>query len=106
VTRGLIQPFYFRLSDIVRQYIERRFSIMAAEQTTEEFLREARRNPSLNQDQQRSLGEFLRGADMVKFAKYQPDAADCEAALGSARQFVRETAPQPMLSEQTVEVAA
>ena len=106
VARGQIQPFFFRLSDIVRQYIERRFSIMAAEQTTEEFLREARRNPSLDQQQQRSLGEFLRGADMVKFAKYQPDPSDCDAAMASARQFVYQTAQQQEPASTPAEVAA
>ena len=38
VARGLIKPYYFALSTILRRYIENRFGLQAPEQTTEEFL--------------------------------------------------------------------
>lgn len=93
IERGEHHEFFFRLSAIVRQYIERRFGIMAAEQTTDEFLREAQRNPSLNQTHRQLLGHFLRQADMVKFARFQPPQHESEAALAAARRFVHDTSP-------------
>ena len=89
--RGEFHEFFFRLSAIVRQYIERRFAIMASEQTTEEFLRESQHHAALNDAHRVLLSTFLRHADMVKFAKLQPGANDSETALESARHFVDET---------------
>lgn len=87
------EPFYVRLSAIVRGYLERRFGMMAPERTTDEFLREAGRSKSLTSEQRESLGSFLRAADMVKFARYEPAETDCEAALRSAHAFVKQTVP-------------
>jgi hypothetical protein len=93
VEQARFHEFYFRLTDIVRQYIERRFAIMAPEQTTEEFLRAVRADPVLTNDHKDLLGRFLRAADMVKFARHEPTGAEADAAFAAARGFVRETAP-------------
>lgn len=92
IEQGLYHAFYSRLSDIVRQYIERRFSLMAPERTTEEFLREVRHNPLLRDEHQRLLRNFLESADMVKFALYEPHREEAEKAFSAAREFVDETA--------------
>ncbi|MCP3905884.1 MAG: hypothetical protein GY715_19850 [Planctomycetes bacterium] len=87
--------FYVRLSGIVREYIERRFSIMAPERTTDEFLAEARRSAALSDDHKTLLKSFLRAADMVKFARHLPTVPECETALASARGFVDQTRATP-----------
>lgn len=92
--RGEFEPFYTRLSDIVRQYIERRFGLMAPERTTQEFLVEARRSDALSEGHKTLLEGFLRAADLVKFARHQPRPQDAREALGAARGFVQETAPR------------
>ena len=83
VEAGRFHEFYFRLSDIVRRYLEGRFGIMAPEQTTEEFLREAGRNPVLSEVHKELLAGFLRAADMVKFARLQPSIGESEAAFAA-----------------------
>jgi hypothetical protein len=93
IEHSRFHEFYFRLSDIVRQYIERRFSIMAPEQTTDEFLLQTRTSPVLNDEHKDLLGGFLRAADMVKFARHQPTADEAGRAFSGARAFVDETAP-------------
>ena len=93
IEQGRFHAFYFRLSDIVRQYIERRFGIMAPERTTEEFLREARRDPSLSDEHKELLRGFLRAADMVKFALHEPSIDESRTAFGAAGGFIRQTAP-------------
>jgi len=93
IEAGRVQEFYFRLSGIVREYIERRFGLMAPERTTPEFLAEVQASADLSGVHKRLLGEFLQAADMVKFARYEPAAAEVLEALNTARAFVDQTAP-------------
>lgn len=90
---GQTHPFWVRLSDIVRHYVERRFELRAPERTTPEFLHEARSHASLSESHRSLLAQFLRMADMVKFAGVRPAASDCRSALDTARIFVRQTVP-------------
>ncbi|UCD75934.1 MAG: hypothetical protein JSV91_03240 [Phycisphaerales bacterium] len=90
--RGSIQEFYFRLSSIVRQYIERRFALMAPERTTDEFLREAGRSQALRGEHKNMLAGFLRAADMVKFALHMPPVEEGDSAMVAARSFIEQTA--------------
>lgn len=100
VEQGMVHEFYFRLSMIVREYIERRFNLMAPERTTEEFLVEVRRDPLLNTHYRDMLGQFLEACDMVKFALYEPQTAEIEQAFNAARDFVDQTAaPTPVEKE-------
>jgi len=89
---GDVRGFYFRLTDIVRIYIERRFRLAAPEQTTEEFLETLRGSDTLAVEHKRRLGEFLQAADLVKFARYQPGKDQIEQAFNAARDFIEQTA--------------
>lgn len=98
--RGEYEPFYTRLSGIVRSYIERQFDLNAPDQTTEEFLQVASTTGSLSESQQALVGDFLQEADLVKFAKASPEQARMEQAWDSAKRLVDEpvappAAPQP-----------
>ncbi len=92
IAAGDVHEFYFRLTDIVRIYIERRFQLAAPEQTSEEFLETMRGNSVLSAEHQALLIEFLRAADLVKFARYEPGKQEVERAFNSARDFIDETA--------------
>lgn len=94
--RGLVAPFFTRLSAIARLYVEERFGLRAPEQTTEEFLVELSRRadlPSLTADHRALLREFLTRADLVKFARADADPADCTQAADDIRTFVVHTRP-------------
>ena len=95
---GSVELFYLRLSDIVRHYIEDQFSLRAPEQTTEEFLAAMSHGPQIRRDHQTLLREFLQRADMVKFAKFVPAAAETGGAVDAARQFIEQTVPTEVLS--------
>jgi len=99
--RGDMQLFYVRLTDILRHYIEGRFGLKAPRATTPEFLVAMSQGDLLSLTQQQSLDQFLRSADMVKFARHEPSPETGEAALQQARAFVEETAPEedPSLKE-------
>ena len=89
IATGHKQDFYFRLTDIVRQYIEQRFDIAAPKLTTAEFLGKATRHASLNERQQLLLHDLLSRADLVKFARFEPTVDIAQQAIASAREFIR-----------------
>ena len=104
--RGEVEGFFVRLSDVVRAYVERRFAIAAPDRTTQEFLREAAHHPDLAGEHERTIGAFLRSADMVKFAAARPGTETCDNALAAMRCFVERTAPKPEAAEPPVHDAA
>ncbi|MDF7808757.1 hypothetical protein P4E94_15015 [Pontiellaceae bacterium B12219] len=94
--KGLLEkdecnPFYTELSLILRSYLEGRFKLNAPDETTEEIIEELSKSPELNGSQRNILQEFMRQADMVKFAKGHPDRTTMESAFSTTRQFVEET---------------
>ncbi len=84
----------FKLTDIVREYIEKRFLIHAPQQTTYEFLAELNLPGSPLPEQHRPfLQEFMTAADLIKFAKLPPDEQVVITALDKAEKLVSETRP-------------
>ena len=88
---GRVQEYYYRLTAILRRYIELRFGIMAPEQTTEEFLAAMHRSDALPADQKAVLKEFLSSADLVKYARFEPPVAEAKGAWEIAERFVKVT---------------
>lgn len=89
--QGELKEFFFHLSRIVREYIERRFGLRAPERTTEEFLEELSRSDLLDAQFQRLLKRFLERADLVKFALYAPAPEEIEASFAAAKEFIAAT---------------
>lgn len=87
----LIQPFYYRLNAIVRQYIELRYELMAPEMTTEEFLDTLRTSDRLAAGHKGLLERFLAACDMVKYACYRPGGTEIEEVFAAARDFIDQT---------------
>mgnify|MGYP001178750363 FL=1 len=91
VSKGQIKEYYYRLSNIVRHYIENRFKLMAPERTTEEFLIEMTVTGKLSGAHKELVGNFLEHCDMVKFAAYGPDSREIESSFILAKKLVDET---------------
>lgn len=97
-TAERIDAFYVELSGIIRKYLEDRFELRAPELTTEEFLASVGESPELTPEHQALLREFLRQADLVKFAGVQPSDEDIERSIEAAWWFLEETRENaPML---------
>ena len=90
--KGLVREYVFELSDILKRYIERRFSINAAEFTTEEMLAWLGISP-LAKEQRTAMEWFFRAADPVKFAKMLPDNDTLGRFGAEARSFIEVTKP-------------
>ena len=87
-----IKEYYVELSEIIRDYLERRFNLPALEQTTEE-IKALVKLTSMNEDQQKELLSLLTLADLAKFAKQKPLPSENELALKKSRDFIRMTTP-------------
>jgi hypothetical protein len=87
------REFSIAVSDIVRLYIEQRFSVTATRRTTEEFLRDLLDSSDAALAQHQGLlGEFLHQCDFVKFAALSLTQRNMESLRQSARAFVLATA--------------
>lgn len=95
VSQGKIKEYYYRLSNIVRYYIERRFTIMAPERTTEEFLHEMATNGSFANEHKVLIKNFMEQCDLVKYAKYGPNKDEISSAFFAAKKLVDETKDVP-----------
>lgn len=89
--KGEIKEYYSRLSEILRRYIDGRFGISSPELTTDETVRMLQRAAVLQQSEMSVIKEILSVSDMVKFAKYLPQAEIHENAYESSLKFVELT---------------
>lgn len=95
-----LDTFYVGLTDVIRRYIEDRFELRAPEYTTEEFLAAASGCPDLTLEHQQLLREFLRQADLVKFAHALPSTEEVEKSIDLARRFLADTRQDaPLIDE-------
>ena len=78
-------------SDILRNYIEARFSIVASKCTTEEFLTKISDHNLLINQYSSMLKEFLEKCDVVKFGKYDASEDECYKVIQSCRGFILQT---------------
>jgi hypothetical protein len=96
-TKALMEPatareFGIAASEVIRNYIEKRFMVIATQRTTEEFLQTLLQSSNETLARHRSLlAQFLQQCDFVKFAGASLAVTDMEALFQSARGFVLET---------------
>ena len=88
---GQIKEYHTQLTDVVREYIARRFEVSSTEQTSDETLRAMRPLLSDKKDLYEQLRKMLTLADLVKFAKWTATPDENELSLRSAYTFVKET---------------
>ena len=87
---GKVKQYYTRLTGIVRTYLEGRYGIRALEQTSDEIMRELRAT-DMDDRYRNQMRDLFRTADLVKFAKHQPDAEENDAYYYTAYYFVENT---------------
>ena len=98
---GKVKEYQTELTDVVREYIGRRFDVQSTEKTSDETLKELK--PLLvakgegleanvdGKELYERLSKMLRTADLVKFAKWHTTPDENEQALTTAYDFVKET---------------
>jgi hypothetical protein len=88
-----LKAYHTELTDIVRDYIEKRFALNAMEKTTDELLH-GLRITDINTTSKEKLKRVLLLADLVKFAKEKPHAEENENSINYAIEFVKENTLQ------------
>jgi hypothetical protein len=90
---GQVKEYYTQLTDVVREYIARRFEVSSTEQTSDETLRAMRVLLTDKKELYDNLRKMLTLADLVKFAKWTTTPDENEISLRNAYTFVKETTP-------------
>jgi hypothetical protein len=93
--RGEVKEHFYVLSSILRTYVEARFGIAAPDMTSEEFLEATAASSVLPERHRGSLQDFMRIADLAKYARFRPATHEIGSTLESARRFVLETPSIP-----------
>ena len=88
---GKVKEYQTELTDVVREYIGRRFDVQSSEKTSDETLRAMK--PLIDKELFAKLSKMLQLADLVKFAKWHTTPDENEQALSTAYEFVKETTP-------------
>lgn len=84
---GKEKLFYTGITDTVREYIEKRYSVRAMEQTSTEIM-ESLKDKKIEEKVLSDLGTMFSTSDLVKFAKHTPGAEENEKAIPAAVNFV------------------
>lgn len=95
---GLEKEYFTELTDILRDYLYRRFGINAMEMTSRQIMQTLASQSDVK-EKRSYMRKILDIADFVKFAKVRPLPADNVEAFDNAVNFVKETVekeiPQP-----------
>lgn len=105
--QGLYKQYYSGLTDILRDYIEKRLKVPAMESTTDEIITDLKNNTLIDNKLKEELRNMLTAADLVKFAKAEPMPNENENAWTFVYEFVSKTYmdQEPGLNENEKEKA-
>ncbi|HTX19842.1 MAG TPA: hypothetical protein VMG34_14400 [Bacteroidota bacterium] len=95
---GNVKGFYSEATEIVREYFEGRYGIMALEMTSYEVFDQLRKF-RLEQETAAQIEKLFIDADLVKFAKYIPLPSENEEVIPRALDIVERTRPKEAVAE-------
>lgn len=96
---GKVKEYHSSLTDIVREYLEKRYLFNAPELTSDEIL-EKLQTLKVNREAYDKLNGVFFLSDMVKFAKAQPTPLENDLSLSHCIDFVNETKTEGQNIEQ------
>lgn len=86
IEKGFIKEYYDKLSDIIRFYISRTYSVDAMEKTTSEIYLMLKNK--IAAEHNRELKNYLINCDFVKFAKLVPKDEEIKKDFDTAKGFI------------------
>lgn len=95
---GQEKAYFTEITDILREYIERRFEVNAVEMTTSQIMEALRKN-EVSRPVNQQLGSVLELADFVKFANLRPLPDENEMAYQRTLTYLNETKPVEVVEE-------
>jgi len=97
-----VKEYHSELTDILREYLEKRYEVKTHERTTEEIIASLK-HMAISNEYRVKLNEVLTLADLVKFAKAKPLPVDNELTMENAIAFVNKTQETAQLPPQPAE---
>jgi len=88
--QDMVKAYYSELTEVLREYLEKRYMIKTHEKTTEEIIAGLKR-ADMTTENRAMLHQLLTLADLVKFAKERPVAIENERSIEDAMLFVSAT---------------
>ncbi len=92
---GKLKAYHSAITDIMREYMARRFGFDAREMTTGEIISHLEKEPVVNKEVLSKLQGAFELADLVKFAKLKPSPLENDTSLNYCIDFVNETRELP-----------
>ncbi len=89
--QGLVKVYHTRITEILRNYLERRYHIPALEQTTREIMDQLEYLGGVPSGSRNELQQILVLADLVKFAKFVPAPEENMLSMTRSIRFVQDT---------------
>lgn len=90
---GKVKEYHTELTDVIREYISRRYAVSSTEKTSDETLNALKPLMKEQKELFDRLRKMLTLSDLVKFAKWTATPDENEGALRTAYDFVHETTP-------------
>lgn len=96
--KGELKKYYSELTEILRQYLENRYSVYSLEMTTMETLEALLKTGFKKDATYNQIKVVLTGADLVKFAKHIPEPEENVNHFDNAWDFIEKTKPAELIS--------
>ncbi len=92
---GKLKAYHSAITDIMREYVARRFRFDAREMTSGEIIQNLGKEPAVNKEALSKVQSAFTLADLVKFAKLKPSPLENDTSLNYCVDFVNETKVVP-----------
>lgn len=96
--KGQVKEYYTRLTDILREFFEKRFGVNASEMTSDEILF-AMKDHLVEASLMNDLKKLLLLSDLAKFAKGQPIGSENELSMTYAKTIVLNSSVAPSIND-------
>ncbi len=87
--RSQYRKYYFRLSEILRLFLQHESSLPAVDATTEEILPHLNQSLEFNSEEKIKVSQFLTDMDLVKFARVLPSGVEVKNLRAELRDFIQ-----------------
>jgi len=104
--RGQTREFFFRVSEIVKDYLGKELDVVVLERTTAEIVEQLPRDVRLTPEVVTRITQFFHTADRVKFARFPATPKDGGEALQQAFEIVHLVHERVIAAQRSVEAAA
>ncbi len=87
--KGQTRKYFFRLSEIVREFLHEGFSLDAIDATTEELALLLKASPLFEPEKTQQVIQLLQNMDLVKFARFVPTSQELQRLRNETKEFLR-----------------